>query len=186
MTARTATHRSSPTDRPVDAPLAIGRDSASRQSSRHTFDSAHALLKSLGISAGASAPEVIVDEIIEAFRERFDTDWANTPVVLAEQARVAIGDGIGEALRARLVIVMIGERPGLTSPDSLGLYLTYAPRVGCLDSERNCISNVRPEGLPYEQAAHKLDYLARHALRLQLSGVQLKDDSNLLPVLQAD
>lgn len=125
--------------------------------------------------------------LLQAFRERFDTDWANTPVVLAEQGRVAIGDGIGEALRARLVIVMIGERPGLTSPDSLGLYLTYAPRVGCLDSARNCISNVRPEGLPYQLAAHRLDYLARQALRLQLSGVQLKDDSNLQPVaLQAD
>ncbi|WP_276489133.1 ethanolamine ammonia-lyase subunit EutC [Ectopseudomonas mendocina] len=120
--------------------------------------------------------------LLQAFRQRFDTDWANTPVVLAEQGRVAIGDGIGEALRARLVIVMIGERPGLTSPDSLGLYLTYAPRVGCLDSARNCISNVRPEGLPYEAAAYKLDYLARQALRLQLSGVQLKDESDMQAV----
>jgi ethanolamine ammonia-lyase small subunit len=120
--------------------------------------------------------------LLQAFRQRFDTDWANTPVVLAEQSRVALGDGIGEALRARLVIVMIGERPGLTSPDSLGLYLTYAPRVGCLDSARNCISNVRPEGLPYEAAAYKLDYLARQALRLQLSGVQLKDESDMQAV----
>ncbi|RRV30300.1 ethanolamine ammonia-lyase subunit EutC [Pseudomonas sp. o96-267] len=125
--------------------------------------------------------------LLQALRDRFDTDWANTPVVLAEQGRVAIGDGIGEALRARLVIVMIGERPGLTSPDSLGLYLTYAPRVGCLDSARNCISNVRPEGLPYELAAHKLEYLARQALRLQLSGVKLKDDSSMQAVaVQAD
>lgn len=120
--------------------------------------------------------------LLQAFQAHFDTDWANTPVVLAEQGRVAIGDGIAEALRARLVIVMIGERPGLTSPDSLGLYLTYAPRIGCPDSARNCISNVRPEGLPYTLAAHKLDYLARQALRLQLSGVSLKDDSNLQPV----
>ncbi|MFI8608272.1 ethanolamine ammonia-lyase subunit EutC [Pseudomonas sp. NPDC077649] len=117
--------------------------------------------------------------LLLAFRERFATDWANTPVVLAEQGRVAIGDGIGEALRARLVIVMIGERPGLSSPDSLGLYLTHAPRIGCPDSARNCISNVRPEGLPYALAAHKLDYLTRQALRLRLSGVQLKDDSTL-------
>lgn len=122
--------------------------------------------------------------LLLALRERFACDWADTPVVLAEQGRVAIGDGIAEALRARLVIVMIGERPGLTSPDSLGLYLTYAPRVGCLDSQRNCISNVRPEGLPYDLAAHKLDYLARQALRLQLSGVQLKDDSNLQTVAE--
>ena len=124
--------------------------------------------------------------LLELFRQRFNTDWANTPVVLAEQGRVAIGDGIGVALRARLVIVLIGERPGLTSPDSLGLYLSYQPQVGMMDSQRNCISNVRPEGLPYQLAAHKLDYLARQALRLQLSGVELKDDSDLLQIKQSD
>ncbi|MGE8359352.1 ethanolamine ammonia-lyase subunit EutC [Pseudomonas sp.] len=124
--------------------------------------------------------------LLQAFRERFDTDWAETPVVLAEQGRVAIGDGIGLALRARLVIVLIGERPGLTSPDSLGLYITYAPQVETMDSQRNCISNVRPQGLPYALAAHKLDYLARQALRLQLSGVALKDDSNLQEVAPLD
>lgn len=121
--------------------------------------------------------------LLQAFRERFATDWARTPVVLAEQGRVAIGDGIGAALRARLVIVMIGERPGLTSPDSLGLYVSFAPEVGMMDSQRNCISNVRPEGLPYALAAHKLAYLVRESLRLQLSGVALKDDSNLQDVL---
>ncbi len=121
--------------------------------------------------------------LLELFRQHFDTDWANTPVVLAEQGRVAIGDGIGEALRARLVIVLIGERPGLSSPDSLGIYLTYQPRPGMMDSQRNCISNVRPEGLPYALAAHKLDFLARQALRLQLSGVELKDDSSLQNIL---
>lgn len=124
--------------------------------------------------------------LLELFRQRFATDWANTPVVLAEQGRVAIGDGIGEALRARLVIVLIGERPGLSSPDSLGIYLTYQPCVGKMDSQRNCISNVRPEGLPYAQAAYKLDFLARQALRLQLSGVELKDDSSLQPVRLED
>lgn len=124
--------------------------------------------------------------LLQLFRQRFDTDWANTPVVLAEQGRVAIGDGIGQALGARLVVMLIGERPGLSSPDSLGLYLTFQPRVGRMDSERNCISNVRPEGLPYALAAHKLDYLAREALRLQLSGVELKDDSNLLRVAAPD
>ena len=124
--------------------------------------------------------------LLQLFRQRFDTDWDRTPVVLAEQGRVAIGDGIGEALRARLVVMLIGERPGLSSPDSLGLYLTFQPRVGRMDSERNCISNVRPEGLPYALAAHKLDYLAREALRLQLSGVELKDDSNLVRVAAPD
>ena len=124
--------------------------------------------------------------LLELFRQRFATDWANTPVVLAEQGRVAIGDGIGEALRARLVIVLIGERPGLSSPDSLGIYLTYQPCVGKMDSQRNCISNVRPEGLPYALAAYKLDFLARQALRLQLSGVELKDDSSLQTVRLED
>jgi ethanolamine ammonia-lyase small subunit len=123
--------------------------------------------------------------LLQLFRERFSTDWTNTPVVLAEQGRVAIGDGIGEALRARLVIVLIGERPGLSSPDSLGLYLSFKPRVGMMDSERNCISNVRPAGLPYALAAHKLAFLTREALRLQLSGVTLKDDSGLHETLVA-
>jgi len=99
------------------------------------------------------------------------------PVVIAQQARVALGDDIGAALGARLAIVMLGERPGLSSPDSLGIYLTWAPRVGRMDSERNCISNVRPEGLGYQAAAHKLHYLVRQALLRQLSGVALKDDS---------
>lgn len=99
------------------------------------------------------------------------------PVVIAEQARVALGDEVGEALKARAVVVVIGERPGLTSPDSLGLYLTFAPRVGRHDAERNCISNVRPEGLPPAAAAAKLAWLIRASLRLQVSGVTLKDDS---------
>jgi ethanolamine ammonia-lyase small subunit len=99
------------------------------------------------------------------------------PVIVAQQGRVALGDDIGAALGARLAIVMLGERPGLSSPDSMGIYLTWSPRPGRMDSERNCISNVRPEGLPYEAAAHKLHYLVRQSLLRQLSGVALKDDS---------
>lgn len=99
------------------------------------------------------------------------------PVVIAEQARVALGDEIGAFLQARAVIVAIGERPGLTSPDSLGLYLTFAPRVGRHDAERNCISNVRPEGLKPQAAASRLAWLVRASLRLSISGVALKDDS---------
>ncbi|MDB5760958.1 MAG: ethanolamine ammonia-lyase [Burkholderia sp.] len=105
------------------------------------------------------------------------------PVIIAQQARVALGDDIGAAVGARLAIVMLGERPGLSSPDSLGIYLTWAPRVGRMDSERNCISNVRPEGLSYEAAAHKLHYLVRQSLLRQLSGVALKDDSGGLAEL---
>ena len=115
--------------------------------------------------------------LLQEFRARFATDWVKVPVVLAEQGRVALGDDIGEALGAGLVIVLIGERPGLSAPDSLGIYLTFAPRVGRMDSERNCISNVRPAGLPCALAAQRLDYLARESLRLRLSGVALKDNS---------
>lgn len=109
-------------------------------------------------------------------------DWRVGPVIVAEQARVALGDEIGELLGAQMVVMLIGERPGLSSPDSLGLYLTYAPRVGRTDADRNCISNVRLEGLNYATAAHKLLYLMNSSRHLQLSGVALKDDSDLVPM----
>ncbi|WP_134045625.1 ethanolamine ammonia-lyase subunit EutC [Paraburkholderia caballeronis] len=107
-------------------------------------------------------------------------DWNVGPVVVARQSRVALGDEIGELLGAKFVAMLIGERPGLSSPDSLGVYLTYAPKLGRSDAERNCISNVRPEGLGYAAAAHKLHYLLTHARRLGLTGVGLKDDSDAL------
>jgi ethanolamine ammonia-lyase small subunit len=104
-----------------------------------------------------------------------DLDWRVTPVAIVEQGRVAIGDEIGELLGARLVVVLIGERPGLSSPDSLGVYLTWQPRSGRTDAERNCISNIRAEGLSYAAAAHKLLFLMNESRRLKLSGVQLKE-----------
>jgi ethanolamine ammonia-lyase small subunit len=113
-------------------------------------------------------------------------DWNIGPVVIAEQARVALGDEVGELLGAQMVVMLIGERPGLSSPDSLGIYLTYAPRVGLTDADRNCISNVRLEGLSYAAAAHKLLYLMNGARRMQLSGVALKDDSDLVLVSSND
>lgn len=100
------------------------------------------------------------------------------PPVIATQARVALGDEVGELLHARFVVMLIGERPGLSSPDSMGLYLTHAPRVGRMDAERNCISNVRPEGLPYRAAAHKLAWLLDAAGKLGATGIGLKDESD--------
>jgi ethanolamine ammonia-lyase small subunit len=99
------------------------------------------------------------------------------PVVLAKGARVALGDVIGGLVKARAVAVLIGERPGLSAPDSLGVYLTFDPKPGRSDAERNCISNIRAEGLSYELAAFKLAWLVREALSRSLTGVALKDES---------
>lgn len=100
------------------------------------------------------------------------------PIVLAHQSRVALGDDAGECLQAKAVVMLIGERPGLSSPDSLGIYMTWGPNTRRLESERNCISNIRPEGLDYPQAAFKLAWLLEQSFQRRLSGVQLKDESD--------
>lgn len=106
--------------------------------------------------------------------------WRTAPLVVAEQARVALADEIGELFSARLAVILIGERPGLSAADSLGIYLTYAPRRGCTDAQRNCISNVRAGGLDCSEAATLLDNLIASAFAKGLSGVELKDDRVLL------
>jgi ethanolamine ammonia-lyase small subunit len=103
--------------------------------------------------------------------------WRIAPLAIVSQGRVAIGDEVAPLLGARAVVVLIGERPGLSSPDSMGLYLTWAPRPGLTDAARNCISNVRPAGLTCDAAAFKLHYLLAESRRRRLSGVALKDET---------
>ena len=101
--------------------------------------------------------------------------WNLSPITIVQQGRVAIGDEVGQILNSKIVIVLIGERPGLSSPDSMGLYLTYNPKVGLTDESRNCISNIRNEGLSYEEGIKKVMYLLKESRRLEFSGVNLKD-----------
>ncbi len=136
----------------------------------------------LVIADGLSAPAVhhhaaaLLDALLPLLAE-----WRLAPLVVVLQGRVAIGDEIGECLGARQVAVLVGERPGLTSPDSLGIYLTWDPRPGRNDAQRNCISNVRTEGISYELAARKLHFLMEQARVRKLTGVELKEDLRIEP-----
>ena len=129
-------------------------------------------LSSLAIEANA-AP--FLDVLLPRLQQ---AGWRVGPMALVRNARVAIGDEIGERLGAAMVVVLIGERPGLSSPDSMGIYLSWQPRVGLTDEARNCISNVRAQGLSHPVAAHKLRYLMEQARQRGLSGVGLKDESD--------
>jgi ethanolamine ammonia-lyase small subunit len=133
------------------------------------------------IADGLSSAAVSINAIpmLEAALARLQ-DFRIAPVVIATQARVAIGDDIGERLGAKLCAILIGERPGLSVAESLGIYLTYNPRRGCRDSARNCISNIHTKGgLSYDTAADTLTWLMREALRRKLTGVDLKEEAAL-------
>ena len=138
------------------------------------YDIAFVIADGLSARAISSHAIALLDEALPAFQQG---SWKLAPVVVVEQGRVAIGDEIGEILGAKLVAVLIGERPGLSSPDSLGVYLTFAPRVGRNDAERNCLSNIRSQGMSYSEAAQRLFYLCGEARRRNLTGVELKDET---------
>lgn len=157
--------------RVLDAPSAahLARHAASAETRP---DLVFVIADGLSSRAAASHAIALIDRTIARLN-----GWHVGSIVVATQARVAIGDQIGELMNAGMVAVLIGERPGLSSPASLGVYLTYRPTVGCSDAQRNCISNVRPEGLVYDAAAFKLAHLLDAARSRKLTGVGLKDDS---------
>ena len=132
-----------------------------------------------GLAASAAQRHAV--PVIAAAAGRLRAEgWRIAPVVVAEQGRVALADEIGARLGASLAVVLLGERPGLSAPDSLGAYLTWQPMAGRTDAERNCLSNIRPEGLPYDVAAATLVHLMTEARRRRLSGIALKADRGAL------
>jgi ethanolamine ammonia-lyase small subunit len=157
------------------------RDSASSRG----HDPAPEVCVVIGDGLSSLAIERHAAPLLAALRTRLPPATRFAPVVIATQARVALADEVGEIFGATLSVMLVGERPGLSSPDSLGIYLTHTPRRGRHDAERNCISNVRPEGLSYDGAAFKLAWLMREALRRGATGIALKDESDLA-VLTSD
>jgi ethanolamine ammonia-lyase small subunit len=140
---------------------------------------AGALVVMVGDGLSARAAQQHALPLLLALRPRLQAQGqAPGRVVVARQARVALGDEVGALTGARAVLVLIGERPGLSSPDSLGAYLSWAPRPGLSDAQRNCVSNIRPAGLPLDAAARKIAWLLDAARRLGATGVALKDESD--------
>jgi ethanolamine ammonia-lyase small subunit len=144
---------------------------------RGSYDAAIILVDGLSAAAIQRHAAPLLAELGARWREE---GWRLAPLTVVLEGRVAIGDEIGELLGAPMVAVFIGERPGLSSPDSLGIYLTWDPHPGRTDAQRNCISNIREEGLSYRAAAHKLHFLMREARVRRLTGVELKEDAALL------
>jgi ethanolamine ammonia-lyase small subunit len=140
------------------------------------FDLSIAIVDGLSSRAISENTLAFLTELLGALKQDRQ-EWTVAPLTIVRQGRVAVGDEVGELLNARTTLVLVGERPGLSSPDSLGLYMTWAPRVGLTDASRNCISNVRKAGLNYSDAAHKLTLLLKESRQRRLSGVQLKDRS---------
>jgi ethanolamine ammonia-lyase small subunit len=138
-----------------------------------SYDAAIVLADGLSAAAVQRHAVPLLGELLPRLEK---SSWELAPLTVVLEGRVAIGDEIGELLGARMVAVLIGERPGLTSPDSLGVYLTWDPHPGRTDAERNCISNIRTEGISYVAAAQRLECLMREARVRKLTGVALNED----------
>ena len=146
------------------------------------YDLAIVVADGLSALAVERHAEPVLAALLPALRA---SGWALAPLSVAYQARVAAGDAVARALGAGAVLVLIGERPGLSAPDSLGAYLTWAPAAGTTDADRNCVSNIRPDGLGYQDAAWRLAFLLNRMRAIGGSGVGLKDESEraALPAL---
>ena len=158
----------------------LGRmlDPASRRVLADQGGHARELAIVIGDGLSPAAVNVHAIELVRQLGQRLtDAGIQIGHIVVASGARVALGDEIGAVLGARMVVMLIGERPGLSAPDSLGAYVTFAPRVGLTDAERNCVSNIHRAGLNYDEAAFKIAWLVREGLVRQITGVALKDQS---------
>jgi ethanolamine ammonia-lyase small subunit len=151
------------------------------QSSQHRLascDGGGRLAIVVGDGLSPTAVNAHAVEVIRRLVPRLGIDGIDVgPVLVAAGARVALGDEIGGLIGARMILMLIGERPGLSAPDSLGAYLTFAPRPGLTDAERNCVSNIHGAGLGYDEAALRIAWLIREGLARQMTGVALKDES---------
>ena len=160
----------------------LGRQLAPGSRDALDGDAAGGLCIVIGDGLSAVAAQTHGAPLVVALR---DAGVVASRIVVATQARVALGDEIGERLGASLLLMLLGERPGLSSPDSLGAYLTWAPKAGRADSERNCVSNIRPEGLALADAAARIAWLVRESQRRRVTGIELKDDSEV-PAVAGD
>ncbi len=154
-----------------DRGRALHPDSAATLQAGH-YDLAIVIGDGLSAQAAQRHAAPVLQALLPALR-----GWALAPLVVARHARVALGDRVAEAQGAGAVLILLGERPGLSAPDSLGAYLTWAPGPATTDADRNCVSNIRPDGLGYAEAAFKLAFLLDRMRALRGSGVQLKDES---------
>jgi ethanolamine ammonia-lyase small subunit len=158
----------------------LGRrlDQASRQALASKRAGVCRLALVIGDGLSATAVHAHAVELVRSLIPHLAADEIRIDeVAVASGARVALGDEIGAILGARMVVMLIGERPGLSAPDSLGAYLSFAPRVGLTDAERNCVSNIHRAGLSYDEAAYKIAWLIRQGLTREVTGVALKDES---------
>jgi ethanolamine ammonia-lyase small subunit len=158
----------------------LGRrlDPASHDRLASHSDGACRLAIVIGDGLSPSAVNAHAIELVRSLVPRLAAEGiAIGNAVVASSARVALGDEIGAILGARMMVMLIGERPGLSAPDSLGAYLTFGPRAGLTDAERNCVSNIHGAGLGYDEAAFRIAWLVREGLAREITGVALKDES---------